>query len=216
MAVCRQQAWGGFWGQRQHQELSLRLLFFEVVTIFLSLPSAFPPVPTLTPRKWVGPCWWIWLYFFFAHWSVKPAEVRISCFKSCLTFKVKWKWVTQSCLTPCDSVRGIHQVMVSKTHSVTWRPTRPPVVKVIKRRIHNRQGGGRILLEFCEQFVSIPLDCPFSGKGRRGAQSAADDEEISENTGVYFKISEPHFEVRLLWSDSEAVSEEFDECLRGD
>ena len=88
--------------------------------------------------------------------------------------------------------------MVSKTHSVTWRPTRPPVVKVIKRRIHNRQGGGRILLEFCEQFVSIPLDCPFSGKGRRGAQSAADDEEISENTGGYFKISEPHFEARLL------------------
>ena len=164
MAVCRQQAWGGFWGQRRHQELSLCLLF-KVVSIFLSLPSAFPPVPTLTPRKWVGPCWQIWWWFFFAYWSVKPGEVRISCFKSRLTFKLKWKWVAQSCLTPCDpmdcnlpgsSVHGIHQVMVSKTHSVFWRSTRPPVVKVIKRRIHNRQGGGWILLEVCEQFVSVP------------------------------------------------------------
>ena len=46
------------------------------------------------------------------------------------------------------------------------------------------------------QTTGLPF--PFSGKGRRGALSAAADEEISENTGVYFKISEPPFEVRLL------------------
>ena len=64
------------------------------------------------------------------------------------------------------------------------------------------------------QTTGLPF--PFSGKGRRGALSAAADEEISENTGVYFKISEPPFEVGLLWSHSEVVSEELDECLRGD
>lgn len=57
---------------------------------------------------------------------------------------------------------------------------------------------------------------PFHNKGRSGAHSAPAAEEISDNSGAYFKISEHHFEVRLLWSNSEAVTEEFDECLGGD
>lgn len=57
----------------------------------------------------------------------------------------------------------------------------------------------------------------FHDKGRGGTYPAgAAAEEISDNSGVYFKISEHHFEVKLLWSNSEAVTEEFDECLGGD
>lgn len=55
----------------------------------------------------------------------------------------------------------------------------------------------------------------FPCKDRGGAHSAAAAEEISENSVVYLKISQRHFEVSLLWSNSEPVSEEFDVCLRG-
>lgn len=54
---------------------------------------------------------------------------------------------------------------------------------------------------------------PFHNKNKGGAHSDAAPEEISETSGVYSKISEHHFEVRFLQSNSEAVSEEFDECL---
>lgn len=51
---------------------------------------------------------------------------------------------------------------------------------------------------------------PFHNKGRAGTHSPA-AEGISDNSGVYFNIPEHDFEVRLLWSNSEAVTEEFDE-----
>lgn len=60
------------------------------------------------------------------------------------------------------------------------------------------------------------MSFPFHNKDKGGAHTDAATEEISETSGIYFKISEHHFEVRFLWSNSEAVSEEFDECLRGD
>lgn len=57
---------------------------------------------------------------------------------------------------------------------------------------------------------------PFHNKDKAGSHSDAAPEEVSETSGIYFKISEHHFEVRFLQSNSEAVFEEFDECLRGD
>lgn len=56
----------------------------------------------------------------------------------------------------------------------------------------------------------------FNNKGRGGAHSAAAADEISEDSVVYFQTSEPRFEVRLLWSNSERDPDELDAHLRGD